>query len=353
MIRAWLVRCALGAGVLAVALGGAASVQAASDNNYTVTPLVSDQPGVAPTTDPNLVNSWGLVSSPTGSPWWVSDNGTGVSTLYTGTGQIVPLVVNIGADSAPTGVVFNTTTSGFELAPGVPARFIFDGEDGVIRAWNPSIAPFDAVVPPGIGNPPGQQIYKGLAIAGGLLFAADFHNDVVDVFNSSWQLVNQFTDRRAVPNGYAPFGIQAINGLVFVTFAKQDDEREDDVAGPGLGFVDAFDTSGHLVAHVAQHGLLNSPWGLAMAPSNFGPFSGDLLVGNFGDGTINVFRQGSSPALWVPFGRLQSGGSSIVIDGLWALEFGTGGSAGPPTTLFFTAGPDGESHGLFGSITAG
>jgi uncharacterized protein (TIGR03118 family) len=361
MIRARLGRCTLGLAVVVAALAGAAPTQAAGPNAYTVTALVSNQPNVALHQDPNLVNSWGLVaapvspSRPNGSPWWVADNGTSVSTLYTGTGTILSLVVNVGLntppDSAPTGIVFNGG-SDFQVGPSAPALFIFDAEDGGIYGWNPSVAPTTAVPAP-IEQPPGDEhIYKGLALASNMLYATDFHNDVVDVWNGSWQLVNQFTDP-FLPNGFAPFGIQEINGNIFVTFAQQDADREDDVAGIGLGFVDEFNTSGDLIARVAQRGLLNAPWGLAWAPDNFGKFGGDLLVGNFGDGRINAFHQWST-GLFTPAGQLRTGGGDRVeIDGLWALEFGTGGTAGPTNSLFFTAGPNDESDGLFGNITAG
>ncbi len=364
MNRARLGRCALGLAVAVTALAGAATTQAADDNVYTVTPLVSNQPNVALHQDPNLVNAWGLVagpvspSRPNGTPWWVADNGTSVSTLYTGNGTILPLVVNVGLDvppdSAPTGIVFNGG-SDFKVSnggPSAPAVFIFDAEDGGIYGWNPTVAPTTAVPAP-IQQPPGDEhIYKGLAITSNMLYATDFHNGVVDVFDGSWNLVDQFTDP-FIPRGFAPFGIQAINGNVFVTFAKQDADREDDVAGIGLGFVDEFSPSGNLVARVAQRGLLNAPWGLAWAPDNFGKFSGDLLVGNFGDGRINAFRQ-TPTGLFVPAGQLKTGsGDRVEIDGLWALEFGTGGTAGPTNSLYFTAGPNDEEDGLFGSITAG
>jgi uncharacterized protein (TIGR03118 family) len=204
-------------------------------------------------------------------------------------------------------------------------------------------------VPAAQGDP--GAIFKGLAIADGMLYAADFHNSVVDVFDGSWSIVDQFTDP-GLPHGYAPFGIQAINSRIFVAFAKQDADAEDEVAGQGLGFVDVFDTSGNLEARVAQRGLLNAPWGLALAPADFGRFSGDLLVGNFGDGKINAFEP--LPNGHFTFrGELRDGsGHPISIDGLWALEFGNGGNAGPTDTLFFTAGPDEETHGLFGKITA-
>jgi len=352
MVRTSLGRCGLALVVVICALFATMPLQAAEDNAYTVTPLVSDQLGAAPVHDTNLVNAWGLAASAT-SPWWVANNGTSTSTLYNGnTGQPVPLVVSVGVDSGPTGVVFNGG-SGFVVTSGsssAPARFIFDSEDGLIRGWNPAVDPTNAVVAPATADP--DAIYKGLAIAGGMLYASDFHNGVVDVFDGSWNLVNQFTDP-GLPSGYAPFGIQAIGSRIFVSFAKQDADAEDEIAGQGLGFVDAFDTAGNLVARVAQHGQLNAPWGLALAPANFGRFSGDLLVGNFGDGKILAFEPQSNGHFGFRGQLRASSGHAIAIDGLWALGFGNGANAGPTNTLFFTAGPDDETHGLFGRITAG
>ena len=350
MIRRTARRGVLALGVVIAALFVTVPLQAAEGNAYTVTPLVSDVPGAAPILDPNLVNAWGLTAS-SGSPWWVADNGTSLSTLYNGAGTPQSLAVTVGTDSGPTGVVFNTLGSGFTVTNGTQSgssRFIFDGEDGVLRGWSPTVdgthALFGAMGDSG-------AIFKGLAIADGKLYAADFHNNEVAVFDSGWNLVNRFTGT-GLPAGYAPFGIQAIGGNVFVTFAKQDAEQEDEVAGQGRGFVDEFDTSGNLIARVAQHGQLNAPWGLALAPSNFGRFSGDLLVGNFGDGQINAYELGRN-GQWAHRGKLRENGRSISIDGLWALEFGNDANAGHKNELFFTAGPDDESHGLFGKITAG
>jgi uncharacterized protein (TIGR03118 family) len=350
VIRTNLGRCGLALAVLVAALFAVMPLGAAEENSYTVTRLVSDQPGVAPVLDSDLVNAWGLAASST-SPWWVADNGTSRSTLYNGnTGQKVALTVDVGTDSGPTGVVFNGG-SGFVVTSGgnsAPARFIFDSEDGLIRGWNPAVDPTHAIVSP--ADPVPGAIYKGLAIAGGMLYAADFHNGLVDVFDGSWALVNRFTDP-GLPSGYAPFGIQAIGSRIFVSFAKQDADAEDEVAGQGLGFVDSFDMDGNLVARVAQHGQLNAPWGLALAPADFGRFSGDLLVGNFGDGKINAFEPESNGHFGFR-GQLRNGSRhAIAIDGLWALEFGNGANAGPTNTLFFTAGPDEETHGLFGRIT--
>src|SRR5580765_3599567 len=348
MIRRTARRTILVLGVVIVALLATVPLQAAEGNSYTVTSLVSDVPGAAPVTDPNLVNAWGLTAS-SASPWWVADNGTSVSTLYNGAGVKQSLTVTVGTDTGPTGVVFNTLGSGFTVTNGTTtasSRFIFDGEDGVLRGWSPTVDATHALV--GAMGDPGA-IFKGLAIANGKLYASDFHNNEVAVFDSNWNLVNRFTDT-SLPDGYAPFGIQAIGGNVFVTFAKQDAAAEDEIAGQGRGFVDEFDTSGNLVARVAQHGQLNAPWGLAQAPSDFGRFSNDLLVGNFGDGQINAYALGAN-GMYTHKGELREHNHQITIDGLWALQFGNGANAGPKNTLFFTAGPNEESHGLFGQIT--
>jgi len=342
--------------VVGAAVVAASPLTAAERNSYTVTPLVSDQPGVAANTDPNLVNAWGLTSGPT-TPWWVSDNGTNKSTLYRGSdgapqGGPPPLVVAVAG--GPTGAVFNPTATAFVLPTGGRAVFIFDSEDGKVRAWNGAQSTTAIVVADRSGV---DAIYKGLAIAdtpaGSRLYAADFHNARVDVFDGSFGLVpGGFVDP-SLPSGYAPFGIQTIGDRVFVTYAKQDADAEDEIAGQSLGFVDVFSTAGDLLGRVAQHGQLNAPWGLALAPSSFGRFAGDLLVGNFGDGQINAYEELPN-GHFAHRGELRSaGGGSVSIDGLWALQFGKAGNNGPAGTLFFTAGPDEETHGLFGSITPG
>lgn len=339
---------------LALTIGAAlivAAPLAAKPTAYTVVPLVSDQPGVAAHTDPNLVNAWGLTSSPT-SPWWVSDNGTDLSTLYRGDGSPQALVV--GVASAPTGAVFNST-AGFGLPTGGKAIFIFSTEDGGILGWNGAqgTTAFLKKDRSDVG-----AVYKGLAIAntaaGPRLYATDFHNARVDVYDGNFTLVpdSGFVDP-SMPSGYGPFGIQTIGDRVFVTYAKQDAKAHDDVAGQGLGFVDVYDTSGNLLGRVAQHGQLNSPWGLALAPASFGTYAGDLLVGNFGDGNINAFEELPN-GQFVHRGELRDpSGKSLEIDGLWALQFAQGGNNGTPGQLFFTAGPNGESDGLFGRIQVG
>jgi uncharacterized protein (TIGR03118 family) len=349
-----LLIAAAGASALAISIVGGlpAAAVGASDNVYTASNLVSDVSGVAANTDSNLVNAWGLTSLP-GSPWWVADNGTDVSTIYRADGTTArPPVHVLGA---PTGAVSNTGSS-FVVSNGTtsgPALFLFATEDGTILGWNPTVDANNAVVavPASWG-----AIYKGLALAGDTLYATDFHNGRVDVFDGSFHPMNTpgaFVDP-AIPAGYAPFGIQNVDGALVVTYAKQDADAEDDVAGQGLGFVDRFSTSGVLLGRIATHGQLNSPWGIAQAPSNFGRFSGDLLVGNFGDGEISAFEP-QSDGTFELVGQLRTSDRKVLsIDGLWALQFGKGtANNGPTTTLFFTAGPDDETHGLFGTITAG
>jgi len=328
--------------------------------------LVSDVPGLADLTDPNVVNAWGLDSGPT-SPWWIADNGTGKTTLYNvGGGAVVTTFTVPGAGGEqgnPTGLVFNGG-NGFVVNNGAgtsAARFIFSSEDGTISAFRG--APIVTVVP-NANAPAHGAIYKGLAIdsrtAGTHLYATDFHNGKVDVFDTSFHLVTlsgNFTDPN-LPAGFAPFGIQTIGDTLYVTYALQDADAEDDVAGPGNGFVDAYDLNGNLIRRVASAGELNAPWGLALAPpQGFGRFSGDLLVGNFGDGRIHAFDPTTltSDGEFEAVGLLHSErGRPIQIEGLWALQFGHGttqvGANGLTTTLFFTAGPFEEEHGLFGSI---
>jgi len=280
---------------------------------------------------------------------WVSAADSGVSTLYRGAAgatpvSIVPLVVTIPG-GAPTGQVFNTTT-GFEVAPGQPAAFIFASESGNITAWNPTLgttAAIEATTP--------DAVYKGLALASGTggthLYAANFHAGTIDVFDSSFApttLSGSFVDP-TMPAGYAPFNVQEIGGSLYVTYAKQDADGHDDVKGAGHGFVDVFTPDGALVRRLVSQGRLNSPWGLALAPSDFGRFSGALLVGNFGNGRIHAY----DPTTGHLLGTLSAKNHPIVIDGLWGLRFGNG-VTGDPNSLLFTAGPNDEAHGLFGMI---
>jgi uncharacterized protein (TIGR03118 family) len=337
---------------LALALAGPAAAHGGGNapNVYKKRNLVSDIAGVARITDPNLVNPWGLAFGPA-TPAWVADNGADVSTLYSGgvrrsIPMIVPLVVGIPG-GAPTGTVYNPT-GGFKVN-GAPAKFIFDSEAGTVTAWNgvPLLTQASTVA-----TTPGA-VYKGLAIAdkGGktFLFAANFHAAKIDVFDDAFAPVTlpagAFTDPN-LPQGFAPFNVQEVNGKLVVTYAKQDADAMDDSPGPGLGVVDVYDTSGHLLKRLVSGGALNAPWGVALAPKHFGRFSGDLLIGNFGDGTINVYDPHSGASLGTLLNR---DANQITVNGLWALRFGNG-VIGTPQTLLFTAGIADEDHGLFGEI---
>jgi uncharacterized protein (TIGR03118 family) len=332
----------------------AATAPAAAANSYLQHNLVADTPGVADVTDPNLVNPWGISES-TSSPFWISDNGTGLTTLYSGAGAIIPLVVTIAAPqaqttaAAPSGQLFNNTTS-FVLANGKPAAFIFVTEDGTISAWNGGAATTIEVDQSGNG-----AVYKGVALganaAGPMLYVANFNAGTVDVFDGKFAFVKaagSFADPN-IPTGFAPFNIANLNGKLYVSYALQDAQKHDDVAGAGNGFVDVFDMDGNLQTRLISQGALNSPWGMTIAPATFGAFGGALLVGNFGDGWINAFDPNAGTML----GSLHDvRGNVIAIDGLWGLIFGNGGTGGNANTLYFTAGPDGEQHGLFGSLAA-
>jgi uncharacterized protein (TIGR03118 family) len=342
--RALLVLALLALGAMVVA----APLSAAKPTGFTFNPLVSDQAGVAPVTDPDLVNPWGLTSS-AGSPWWVSDNGTNKSTLYNGAGTKQGLVVSVAG--GPTGTVFNPT-AGFVLPTGGKALFLFDSEDGIIRGWNGAQGTTAIVVKDRSGV---DAIYKGLAIAntanGPRLYAADFHNARIDVLDGSFGLVpNSGFEDPSLPAGFAPFNVQVLGDRVFVSYAKQDEDAEDEIAGQGRGRVDVYDLAGNLLGGIDGHGQLNAPWGLAIAPPSFGSFAGDLLVGNFGDGQINAFHE-FNPGQFLHAGELRDADNRpLTIDGLWALQVSQGGNNGTAGQLFFTAGPDDETHGLFGTI---
>lgn len=336
---------------------------ASGPSTYHQTNLVSDLPGMATFTDPKLVNPWGITHPPTG-PWWVNKNGTGFSQLFNGAGEAFPvaspLVVTIpppagnSGPATPTGIIFNGTKD-FELTPGFPARFIFVTEDGTISGWNPNVPSSnstEAVLK--VSNAP-DAVYKGAAMAlnEGILFiyVANFRGGTVDVFDTNFQPVTlehgAFKDKK-IPEGFAPFNVMNIDGILFVTYAKQDEAKHDDVAGPGNGFVTAFAPSGKLLFRLEHGPWMNSPWGVALAPRHFGEFSRHLLVGNFGSGNIAAFD-----LLTGKFAGLLKGedGKPVTIDGLWGIGFGNGATAGPLTTLFFAAGINGEQDGLFGTIT--
>jgi uncharacterized protein (TIGR03118 family) len=331
--------------------------------SYLVHDLVSDQPGVAPITDPHLVNAWGIAVGP--QAMWVSANGKDLSDVYTGDVAGAPLVknpleVNI-PEGEPTGQVFNNTTSDFMVSAGThtgQALFIFASESGVVSGWSPAVPPPAPSTAAQIGfQATDGAVYKGIALANdsangdNFLYVADFHNNKIDVLNSNFKLTSlggAFSDPN-LPTGFAPFNIAAINGQLYVSYAKQDADQHDDVAGLGNGFIDVFSTDGEFVNHLVSQGQLNSPWGMVVAPANFGDFSNDLLVGNFGDGRINAYN----PTTGTFLGTLSSSkGHPVVTPGLWGLAFGNGSTAGDSNTLYFAAGPGGESHGLLGKITA-
>jgi len=352
-------------------------------NRYIVTNLTSDLPGIAPNTDPVLQNAWGVTFTPGASPFWIADNATGCSTLYDGSGVpqpqptalrvklplprgSVPATACKHADpnnppnptpAAPTGLVWNPTATFLVPNTTRPATFIWDTEDGTISAWTGGLTPPDQAVL-AVDNSAGA-VYKGLVfgtnVHGVFLFATNFRTGTIDVFApngsagfrpaTSTEIDGNFTDPN-IPAGFAPFGIQNINGDLFVTYALQNAAKHDDVAGPGNGFVNIFDTDGHLLRRFASRGALNSPWGVARASFAFGRFSGDILVGNFGNGEINAFDSDGNLR-----GTLKDGSDTrVVIDGLWTLTLGGGRNSGSDT-LYFTAGPNHETDGVFGTIT--
>jgi uncharacterized protein (TIGR03118 family) len=346
--------CALGA------LAFASASEARAGDFYKQRSLVSDTSQIrADNRDPRLVNAWGLAFNPFGVAW-VADNGSGSSTLYDGDGKPQSLIVAIpGAGTAkgnPTGTVFYGGPA-FLVSKGAvsgPSRFLFVNEDGGISGWAPTVDPANAVRV--VDNGANHAIYKGVAVGangrGPLLYATDFHNGKVDVFDGAFRPValpeRPFSDPN-LPSGFAPFGIQAINGDLYVSYARQDDEREDDVAGRGLGYIDVFDPNGRLLRRLVSNGALNAPWGMALAPASFGKFSNRLLVANFGNGMINAYDLASGR--WV--GRLKGADHKPVrIPGLWGIAFGNGLANQPIDTLFFTAGPGAEKHGLYGRLDA-
>jgi uncharacterized protein (TIGR03118 family) len=357
--------------VAAVALAfGAGGAAAKHTTAYRQINLVSDQPGRAPLIDPDLVNAWGLAASPgtnamPGSPLWVADNGSDKATLYAAGATPrsvtkVPLTVSV-TGAAPTGQVFNSDTSSFvvrdKMGHSGSSLFIFDTENGTIDGWSPGVNPNGtnpSMVTEVARNNGANAVYKGLAIAQRsngktYLYATNFRSGRVEAYNGRFKPVELpgglFVDPR-LPAGYGPFGIAEIKGMLYVTFAKQDATLHDDVAGLGHGFVDVFTNDGAFVRRLVSRAALDSPWGLALAPRSFGPFGGDLLVGNFGNGHINAYN----PTTGAHLGQLRRpNGLPIVIDGLWGLRFGNGNAA-KTGQLVFSAGPDDESHGLLGKI---
>jgi uncharacterized protein (TIGR03118 family) len=336
-----------------------------TDSNANLTAL--GYPATNNLDNPDLINPWGISHSAT-SPFWLSDNGAGVSTLYNGAGAKQALVVTIATPpgqtpgtATPTGQVFNGNTSAFIVSNGTTsgsANFIFATEDGTISGRSGTVDATHSFIPPTVDNSAKGGVYKGLAIAtvGGspFLYAANFNSGFIERYDSNWKLVGSFTDP-TVPAGYAPFNVQVLGDKLYVSFALQDAAKHDDVAGAGHGFVDVFNLDGTGMQRLVSNGDLNSPWGLDIAPANFGEYSSDLLVGNFGDGLIHAF----DPMTGNPIGTLEGpNGNPIDILGLWALDNGTkGGPLFNPNAVYFTAGlptfgvPDSlESAGLFGAL---
>ena len=344
---------------LLVALAFAAGPSAhAAGSVYQQHNLVANVTGTADFTDPNLVNPWGLAFNPFG-PAWVADNGSGVSTLYDGIGTPNSLIVQVPSATDvtgghPTGIVFNGSTEFVVSANSVSeaGRFIFATEEGVIAAWAPTVDQTHAIRV--IDNSTSSAVYKGLALSangtGSLLYAADFFNNKIDVFDGSFSPVTlptgAFTDPN-LPTGFAPFGIQTINGSIYISYAMQDTNKHDDVKGAGLGFINVFGPNGELIKRLVSQGNLNAPWGMTLAPAGFGGFGSRLLVGNFGDGAINAYDIATGDLI----GQLTgANGSPILIDGLWGLAFGNGFANQPLNSLFFSAGPNSEQNGLYGRI---
>jgi uncharacterized protein (TIGR03118 family) len=324
---------------------------------YAVTNLVSDGSAPAAFTDANLVNAWGIAFNPAFDVVWVANNHTGNSTVYHPDGSAVsagPVTIpppqGAAGPSAPTGEVFNAGKE-FVVTEGnvsAAAAYVWATEDGTISAWNPSVDATNAILE--VDNSASGTVYKGLATAKvnghSFLYATDFHHNKIDVFDGSFHaatLKGNFTDPN-LPAGFAPFGITELNGKLYVSYAKQDDVAHDDVKGPGNGFVDIFSNKGQFQKRFASGGGLNSPWGISKAPSNFGSFGGDILIGNFGDGKIQAFDGGGHSKGFLA----DSNGTTIVIDGVWGLT--PGPAKDDKHTLFFTAGPNAEANGLFGGI---
>lgn len=349
--------------LLALAVGFAlpALAQVPAVQHYTISNLTSNLNSLAHVMDPNLINPWGLSRS-TGGAWWVSDNATGLSTLYDGTGLVQSLVVPVpaadpSAKGTPTGTMFNGDPNFFQVAPGKNAIFLFVTEDGTISGWNPGVSK-QAII---VVNTKGKSVFKGATIAtvdssqGSIpyIYAADFRHRRVAVYDASFNQVrlseDSFEDDR-MPEGYAPFNVQNIGGSIYVAYAKQDAARHDEVDGAGKGFVDVFSATGRLLRRMEHGPWFNAPWGLALASGDFGAHSHDLLVGQFGSGEILAFDAASGAYK----GKLLGPDNNArKIEGLWAVAFGGGTAAnGPATTLFYTAGIDHESNGVFGKITA-
>jgi uncharacterized protein (TIGR03118 family) len=356
---------------------GAGQMAGQTSTGFADTALVSDKVGVVATTttiDANLSNPWGLAIA-SGLPFWIADNNSNLATLYSGTGAIETDAVTgssevgiaipasgAGVPANPTGQVYNGG-GGFLIATSAgqeSALFIFDGEGGTIAAWaSGSGATAVTAYDDGVANGANHAVYKGLALGTvngtTFLYATDLHNNKVDVFDTNFTkpaaMQGKFVDP-TIPAGFVPFGIAALNGQLYVSYAMQDAAKHDETTGAGLGYVDVFDFSGNFVSRFVSGGALNAPWGMAVAPAGFGALEGDLLIGNFGDGKINIFAPNGT-ALATSMGPLTvTNGGTITIPGLWSLVFGNGDSDKPLTTLFYTAGFADQTDGVFGSIAA-
>jgi uncharacterized protein (TIGR03118 family) len=355
--------------------------------HYTQKNLISDIPGIAAHTDPNLKNAWGLTRSPSGSPWWIANNNSGTSTLEDGSGNPINIFVEAnastsnfvvvpppgfaapGTQSTPTGIVFNGSPTDFLLNKGKPAGkpaiFLFATEDGTISGWNPAVNLLPGGNPPSpnavleVDNSdngsPNSAVYKGMTsgeIEGQrFLYVTNFRSAHVEVYDTNFRHVHlgeDAFDDDSIPSGFAPFNIQNIGGSIFVTYAKQDAARHDPVGGDGLGFVDIFSTTGKFEGRLEHGDWFNAPWGVVWTPRDFGEFSNTILVGNFRSGWIAAFNGFTKKFI----GFVRNPDNSLVfIDGLWSLTFGNNGVAGSSTTLWFTAGPNNETDGLFGTLT--
>jgi uncharacterized protein (TIGR03118 family) len=354
------VRRLLVATAAAAVLGAvlAAVLPARSTGGFTVTPLVADSAARAPVHDGSLINAWGLAATPTG-PWWVANEARNTSTLYAGDGRKQALTVGVAC--GPTGVT-TYAGRGFVVRVGRasgPARFIYACEDGTIRAWSPTVPhgwSHTSVV--AVDGGVTASVFRGVAIGGNRLYAADFHNGRVLVYGPDWKRVStsgRFFDRR-IPTWYAPFNVRVLAGHVFVTYAWRAPVNGNDA--PTGGYVDEFSLDGRLVARVGAMSHLDEPWGLALAPRGFGDYGGELLVANFGSGRVDAFRRERGG--WSFDSQLRTrGGAPLELPGVWAIAFGNGHLAGPKTTLFFASGPHrwrGSSeldvHGLVGAVTA-